>query len=64
MKQTIPESPANLSRELVEPEPDKPAQASPKRRPAGVQKAQETQLPILVPDHSGFAGYAHWGLNE
>jgi len=63
-RKTVVESFEGLSPEVVEPEPDRPAQASPKPRPASVQQPPETQLPILVPEHSGFAGYLHWGLNE
>ena len=63
-RKTVVESFDDLSPEVVEPEPDRPAQASPKPRPASVQQPPETQLPILVPEHSIFAGYPHWGLNE
>jgi hypothetical protein len=61
---TVLKSFAELSPKVVEPEPDRPPQASPKPRPAGVQPFRPNQLFILVPEHSGFAGYPHWGLNE
>ena len=55
---------AELFPKVVEPESNRPAQASPKPSPAGVQQPRPNQLFILVPEHSGFAGYPHWGLNE
>jgi len=55
---------AELSPEVVEPEPDRPAHAGPKPSAAGAQQPRETQLSILVPEHAGFAGYQRWGLNE
>ena len=63
-RKTVVESFDDLSPEMIELEPDRHAQASPKARPVGLQQPPETQLPILVPEHSGFAGYLHWGLNE
>jgi len=63
-RKTVLKSLDDLSPEVVEPEPGRPAPASPKPTPASVQEPPETQLPILAPEHSGFAGYPHWGLNE
>jgi len=59
-QQTIPESPANPSPELIEPEVARSAQPN----EDGEQWWPETQLPITTPGNSGFAGYRHWGLNE
>jgi hypothetical protein len=65
MKQkTIVESFEDLSLEVVEPDAEGPAQASPKLLPSSGPRAREARLPILVQDHSIFAGYPHWGLNE
>ncbi len=58
---TMLESIDDLSHEVVEPEPDRPAQTDPK---PSVQQVREIQLPLRVPEHSGFEGYRHWGLNE
>jgi len=63
-RKTVLKSFDDLSPEVVAPEPERPAQASPKPTPASVQKPPETKLPIAEPEHSGFAGYPHWGLNE
>jgi len=63
-RKTVLKSLDDLSPEVVEPKPDRRAQASLKPTPASVQGQVETQLPIPVPEHSGFAGYPHWGLNE
>ena len=59
-QQIIPEFPANLSRELIEPKVATSAQPN----ADGEQWWPETQLPITASGNSGFAGYRHWGLNE
>src|SRR4030095_7050559 len=56
-QQTIPESHANLSPELIEPEMARSAQPN----ADGEQWWPETPLSITAPGNSGFAGYPHWG---
>jgi hypothetical protein len=58
---TVLKSLDDLSHEVCEPEPDRPTQTNPK---PSVQQPQEIKLPIRAPEHSGFEGYGHWGLNE
>jgi hypothetical protein len=55
---------ADLSPEVLEPEPERPAQGNPEPSPADAKMQRENQLHITVPEHSGFVGYRHWGLNE
>jgi hypothetical protein len=59
-QQTIPESPASLSPELIEPEVARSAQPN----ADGEQSWPETQLPTITPGNSDSGGYRHWGLNE
>jgi hypothetical protein len=63
-RKTVLKSFEDLSPKMFELEPARPAQAGPMPTPASVQELPETQLPILVREHSGFAGYPRWGLNE
>jgi hypothetical protein len=58
---TILEFLDDLSHEAVELEPDSPTQTNPE---PSVQQPREIQLPIQAPEHAGFGGYRHWGLNE
>ena len=55
---------ADLSPEALEPEPERLAQGNPESGPADAKAQRESQLHITVLEHSGFAGYRHWGLNE
>ena len=63
-RKTVVESFDDLSPEMIELEPDRHAQASPKARPVGLQQPREIPMPILAPEHTIFTGYPHWGLNE
>jgi len=58
---TVLESLDDLSHEMIGPEPDSSAQTNPE---PSVHQLREIQLPIRAPEHSGFEGYRHWGLNE
>jgi hypothetical protein len=55
---------ADLSPEVLEPEPERPAQGNPEPSPAEAKTQRENQLHFTVPEHSGFVRYRHWGLNE
>ena len=55
---------ADLSPEVLEPEPERPAQGSPEPSPADAKTQRENRPYTTVPEHSGFAGYRPWGLNE
>jgi len=61
---TVPKSLNDLSREVVEPEPDWPAADFLELTPARLQELRPVSLPFRESEHSGFAGYPHWGLNE
>jgi hypothetical protein len=50
--------------EVVEPEPDRPAPDYLELIPANLQESRYVPLPDRESEHSGFTGYAHWGLNE
>jgi hypothetical protein len=63
-RKTVLKSLVDLSPKVFEPEPDRPAQVSSKPTPASVQDPPKSQFHILMPGHSGFTGYSHWGLNE
>ena len=52
------------SPEVVEPEPDRPVPDYLELIPARLQEPRPASLPFRGSEHSGFAGYAHWGLNE
>jgi hypothetical protein len=54
----------DLAPEVLEPEPERPAQGNPEPSPADAKTQRENQLSTTVPEHSGLVGYRHWGLNE
>jgi hypothetical protein len=54
----------DISPEVFEPEPDRPAPDYLELIPASLQEPRHVPLPILESGHSGFAAYPHWGLNE
>jgi hypothetical protein len=54
----------DISPEVVEPEPDRPAPDYLEWIPANLKEPRYIPLPDRESEHSGFAGYAHWGLNE
>ncbi len=55
---------ADLSPEVVEPEPARPVQRNPEPGPADAKEQRENQLHIRASECSDFAGYPHWGLND
>jgi hypothetical protein len=54
----------DIPHEMVEPEPDRPAPDFLELIPARPQEGRYVPLPSRESEHSGFAGYPHWGLNE
>jgi hypothetical protein len=63
-EKTVLKSFDNPSREMVEPEPDKPAPGYLELIPASLQEPQHVPLPIRELKHSDWAAYRHWGINE
>jgi hypothetical protein len=63
-RETVLNSLDDLSHEVVEPEPDRPAPDYLESSPASLQELRHVPLPIGVPEHSDSAAYRHWGINE
>jgi hypothetical protein len=63
-RNTVLKSLEDFSPEVVEPEPDRPAQDYLDLTPARLQEPRPASLPFRGSERSGFAGYPHWGLNE
>jgi hypothetical protein len=54
----------DIAHEMVEPEPDRPAPDYLELIPARLQEPRHVPLPIRESEHSDWAAYPHWGLNE
>jgi hypothetical protein len=63
-RNTALESLDDFSPEVIEPEPDRPAPNYLESIPAGLREPLRVPLPIRKSEHSDWAAYQHWGLNE
>ena len=63
-EKTVLKSLDDLSHEVVELEPDKPAPDYLESIPVSLHELRHVPLPIRKSEHSDLTGYLHWGLNE
>ncbi len=61
---TVLKSLDDRSREVVEPEPGRPAPDNLESIPASLPEPRYVPLPIREPERSYSEAYRHWGLNE
>ena len=61
---TVLKSLDDVSHEVVEPEPDRPAPDYLESISAGLREPRHVPLPICVSEHSDSAAYRYWGINE
>ena len=61
---TVLKSLDDVSHEVVEPEPDRPAPDYLESISAGLHEPRHVPLPVRESEHSEFPGYRYWGINE
>jgi hypothetical protein len=61
---TVLKSLDDLSHEVVEPEPDRPAPDYLESIPASLQELRHVPLPVREFEYFEAPGYQHWGINE